>query len=84
MRTTDYPEGEILPFGGGSSSGRVYINSQEVSVTANDKTYSAYTKRNLSLVPTAYDNTGYNINEFTYASYNQPLYGEIKNLVRIC
>ena len=78
LRTTDHPEGEILPFGGGSSSGRVYINSQEVSVTANDKTYSAYTKRSLSLVPTAYDNTGYNINEFTYASYNKPLYGEIK------
>ena len=78
LRTTDHPEGEILPFGGGSSSGRVYINSQEVSVTANDKTYSAYTKRSLSLVPTAYDDTGYNINEFTYASYNQPLDGEIK------
>ena len=45
LRTTEHPEGEILPFGGGSSSGRVYINSQEVSVTANDKTYSAYTKK---------------------------------------
>ena len=56
LRTTDHPEGEILPFGGGSSSGRVYINSQEVSVTANDKTYDpAYTKRRLSFVTTQYD-----------------------------
>ena len=78
LRTTDHPEGEILPFGGGVSSGRVYINSQEVSVSANDKTYSAYTKRSLSLVPTAYDDTGYNLNEFTYTSYNQPLYDKIK------
>lgn len=79
LRTTDHPEGEILPFSGGSSSGRVYINSQEVSVTVNDKTYSAYTKRWLSLTqPPKYDKTVYNINEFTYASYNQPLYGEIK------
>ena len=78
LRTTDHPEGEILPFSGGSSSGRVYINSQEVSVNANDKTYSAYTKRSLSLEPTAYDKKGYNLNEFTYASYSQPLYGEIK------
>ena len=42
LRTTDHPEGEILPFSGGSSSGRVYINSQEVSVNTNGKTYSAY------------------------------------------
>lgn len=78
LRTTDHPEGEILPFGGGSSSGRVYINSQEVSVDTNGKTYSAYVKKSLSLVPTADDDTGYDLNEFTYASYNQPLYGEIK------
>lgn len=78
LRTGDHPEGEILPFGGGVSTGRVYIDSQKVSVTANGKTYSAYTKRSLSLVPTAYDKTGYNLNIFTYASYNQPLYGEIK------
>ena len=78
LRTTDHPEGEILPFSGGSSTGRVYINSQEVSVNTNGKTYSAYVKRSLSLVPTVYDDSGYNLNEFTYASYNKPLYGEIK------
>lgn len=78
LRTTNHPEGEILPFVGGRSSGKVYINSQEESVNVNNKTYSAYTKRSLSLFPTTYDNTGYDLNEFTYASYNQPLYGEIK------
>ena len=78
LRTANHPEGEILPFVGGRSSGKVYINSQEESVTVNGKTYSAYTKRSLSLFPTVYDNTGYDLNEFTYASYNQPLYGEIK------
>lgn len=78
LRTKEHPEGEILPFVGGKSSGRVYINSQEESVTVNGKIYSAYTKRSLSLGTTTYDNTGYDLNEFTYASYNQPLYGEIK------
>lgn len=79
LRTDEHPEGEILPFSGGTSSeGKVYINSEAVSVNANDKTYSAYTKRSLSPVPTTYDKTGYDLNEFTYASYNQPLYGEIK------
>lgn len=78
LRTKEHPEGEILPFVGGKSSGRVYINSQEESVTVNGKIYSAYTKRSLSLGKTTYDNTGYDLNEFTYASYNQPLYGEIK------
>ena len=78
LRTKEHPEGEILPLDKGTSSGRLYINSEEVSVTVNDKTYSAYTKRSLSHAQTTYDKVGYDLNEFTYASYNQPLYGEIK------
>lgn len=81
LRTDEHPEGEILPFDGGiTETGKAYIKSDGVSVTVNKKPYvSAYTKRRLSLTPPAvYDKTVYNLNYFTYASYNRPLYGEIK------
>ena len=82
LRTTDHPEGEILPFEGGPlDSGELCIKSQAVDVnTANDKTYtSVYTKRSLSFSETAYGSKIIaDVYDFTYASYNKPLYGEIK------
>ena len=81
LRTDEHPEGEILPFEkGNTETGKAYIKSETVRVTANGKEYeTAYTKRWLSLTPPAvYDKTVYNLNYFTYASYNRPLYGEIK------
>lgn len=83
LRTPEHPEGEILPFEGGPlDSGELCIKSQAVDVTtANDKTYtSAYTKRSLSFTETAhgYGDIIADVNSFTYASYNKPLYGEIK------
>ena len=83
LRTPEHPEGEILPFEGGPlDSGELCIKSQAVDVTtANDKTYtSAYTKRSLSFTETVqgYVDIIADVNNFTYASYNKPLYGEIK------
>lgn len=82
LRTPEHPEGEILPFEGGPlDSGELCIKSQAVDVTtANDKTYtSAYTKRLLSFSETASGSKIIaDVYDFTYASYNKPLYGEIK------
>ena len=82
LRTPEHPEGEILPFEGGPlDSGELCIKSQAVDVnTANNKTYtSAYTKRSLSFSETAYGSKIIaDVHNFTYASYNKPLYGEIK------
>ena len=83
LRTDEHPEGEILPFEGGPlDSGELCIKSQAVDVnTANNKTYtSVYTKRSLSFTETVqgYVDIIADVNDFTYASYNKPLYGEIK------
>ena len=81
LRTTEHPEGEILPFEGGPlDSGELCIKTSAVAVTANGKEYNtAYTKRCLSFSETA-DGSKIiaDVNDFTYASYNKPLYGEIK------
>ena len=81
LRTPEHPEGEILPFEGGPlDSGELCIKSQAVRVEANSKRYeTAYTKRSLSFSETAYGSKIIaDVYDFTYASYNKPLYGEIK------
>lgn len=83
LRTPEHPEGEILPFEGGPlDSGELCIKTQAVDVTVdNNKTYNtAYTKRSLSFTETVqgYVDIIADVNSFTYASYNKPLYGEIK------
>lgn len=81
LRTTEHPEGEILPFTGGwVDSGELCIRTQAVDVTVdNNKTYNtAYTKRLLSFVQFQSDKIIAEVDDFTYASYNKPLYGEIK------
>lgn len=81
LRTPEHPEGEILPFEGGPlDSGELCIKTSAVAVTANGKEYNtAYTKRLLSFSETAYGSKIIaDVNDFTYASYNKPLYGEIK------
>lgn len=81
LRTTEHPEGEILPFEGGPlDSGELCIKTSAVAVTANGKEYNtAYTKRSLSFSETAYGSKIIaDVYDFTYASYNKPLYGEIK------
>ena len=81
LRTAEHPEGEILPFEGGPlDSGELCIKTSAVAVRANGKEYNtAYTKRCLSFSETAYGSKIIaDVNDFTYASYNKPLYGEIK------
>ena len=81
LRTPEHPEGEILPFEGGPlGSGELCIKTSAVAVNANGKEYNtAYTKRLLSFSETAYGSKIIaDVNDFTYASYNKPLYGEIK------
>ena len=80
LRTPEHPEGEILPFEGGPlDSGELCIKTSAVAVTVNGKEYNAYTKRCLSFSETAYGSKIIaDVNSFTYASYNKPLYGEIK------
>lgn len=81
LRTPEHPEGEILPFEGGPlDSGELCIKTSAVAVNANGKEYNtAYTKRSLSFSETAYGSKIIaDVYKFTYASYNKPLYGEIK------
>lgn len=81
LRTTEHPEGEILPFEGGPlDSGEICIKTSAVAVNANGKEYNtAYTKRLLSFSEAANGSKIIaDVNDFTYASYNKPLYGEIK------
>ena len=48
VKTIDFPEGEVLFFVGGSVSGGMYLNKQNISVTANAEPYSAaYSERSL-------------------------------------
>ena len=48
LRTTDYPEGEILRFEGGQTALGFYVESLAVSVTADGRSYpQAYTRRML-------------------------------------
>ena len=48
LRTTDYPEGEILRFEGGQTALGLYVEAQPVSVTADSRNYpQAYTRRML-------------------------------------
>ena len=50
VKTTDFPEGEVLYFEGGSIANGMHLNIQNISVTANAEPYpAAYTER--SLVP---------------------------------
>lgn len=46
LKTTDFPEGEVLPFEGGNSALTFMIQKSNVDITAEGETYSAaYTKR---------------------------------------
>ena len=48
VKTIDFPEGEVLFFVGGSVSGGMYLNKQNISVIANAEPYSAaYSERSL-------------------------------------
>ena len=81
LRTAEHPEGEILPFEGGPlDTGELCIKTSAVAVRANGKEYNtAYTKRMLSFSETAPGSKIIaDVYDFTYASYNKPLYGEIK------
>ena len=48
LRTTDFPQGEVLRFEGGDNESGMYVNKQDVPVTADGYSYpKAYTRRSL-------------------------------------
>lgn len=80
LKTNDYPAGEVLYWGGGTpTNSLVYVVTEGIDVKTpdNESFPGAYHKRYLSSTAQA-SSESYNINEFTYASANGPLYGEIK------
>lgn len=78
LKTTDYPEGEVLRFEGGNTSATFAIRKTNIDITAEGETYSgAYTKRS------AVTGTGtetYNWSEMTEVSgvSNRALKGAIE------
>lgn len=49
VRTDEYPDGEVLPWEGGPTTGGMYVKQEAVPVLANDTDYpQAYTRRSLS------------------------------------
>lgn len=63
VRTRSVPEGEVLYWEGGTISSGMYLKQEDVSVTANNRTYpKAYTRR--SLAP-GYGDENFKWEEFT-------------------
>ena len=49
VRTAGNPEGEILPWEGGSTTGGMYVRQEDMAVSANNTDYpKAYTRRSLA------------------------------------
>lgn len=80
VKTTAYPDGEVLRWPGGRvSNNTVYVSTTDTPVTINGTTYSAaYTTRVLSAVDPGGGADSFNFSEFVYVEDNRPLIGEIK------
>lgn len=80
VKTTAYPEGEVLRWPGGTvTNNMVYVSTNDTSVTANGTTYSAaYTTRVLTATDPGDGADSFNFSEFVYVENNWPVYGEIK------
>lgn len=49
LRTTEAPEGEVLPWEGGTTTGGMYLKREDISVMANNVSYpKAYVRRSLA------------------------------------
>lgn len=49
LRTRSYPEGEVLPWEGGPTTGGMYLRQEDMAITANNTGYpKAYTRRSLA------------------------------------
>ena len=80
VKTTAYPDGEVLRWPGGTvTNNTVYVSTTNTSVTANGTRYSAaYTTRVLSATNPGDGADSFNFSEFVYVEDNWPLIGEIK------
>ena len=80
VKTTAYPDGEVLRWPGGRvSNNTVYVSTTDTPVTINGTKYSAaYTTRVLSAVDPGGGADSFNFSEFVYVEDNRPLIGEIK------
>lgn len=80
VKTTAYPEGEVLRWPGGKvTNNTVYVSTTNTSVTVNGTTYSAaYTTRVLTATNPGGGADSFNFSEFVHVEDNRPLIGEIK------
>lgn len=80
VRTTAYPDGEVLRWPGGTvTNNTVYIATSNTAVTANGTEYpAAYTTRVLTATNPGASAESFNFAEFVHVDDNKPLYGEIK------
>lgn len=78
LRTQDCPQGEVLRFEGGDNDSGMYVNKQDISVTADGYSYpKAYTKRTLA---PGIGTEHYSWDDFTEVQTNRALYTALTEL----
>ena len=78
LRTQDCPQGEVLRFEGGDNDSGMYVNKQDISVTADGYSYpKAYTKRTLA---PGMGTEHYSWDDFTEVQTNRALYTALTEL----
>lgn len=78
LRTQDCPQGEVLRFEGGNNDSGMYVNKQDISVTADGYSYpKAYTKRTLA---PGMGTEHYSWDDFTEVQTNRALYTALTEL----
>lgn len=80
VKTTEYPDGEVLRWPGGEvTNNTVYVSTTNTPVTANGTTYpAAYTTRVLTATDPGDGADSFDFSEFVHVDDNKPVYGEIK------